>query len=67
MRERYERVIGYVEHLTRDLRESTKGIKRIKIREMETSSDMEETLLELLEAQSKLNTRESEMGKVRPE
>ena len=33
-------------------------MNRIKIREMETSSGMEGTKLELLEAQSKLKTRE---------
>ena len=48
-------------------REITKEMERIMIREMETSSDMERTRLGLMEAQSKLNTRESEMGKVRPE
>ena len=53
--------------MTRYLRDRTKEIERINIREMETSFDLEGTRLGLLEAQSKLNTRESEMAKVRPE
>ena len=36
--------------MTRDLRDRTKDMKRIKIRERETSSDLEETIFYLLEA-----------------
>ena len=57
MRERYERVMGDVKDLARDLRDSTKEIERINIREMETSSELKGTRLDLLEAQSKLKTR----------
>ena len=35
--------------MTRDLRDITKEMERIKIRERETSSDLEETILYLLE------------------
>ena len=41
----------------RDLRDSTEEMYRIKIRVMETSSEMDGTRLDLLEVQSKLNTR----------
>ena len=51
----------------RYVRDITKEMDRIMIREMETSSKMEGTRLGLMEAQSKLNNRESEMGKVRLE
>ena len=51
----------------RYLRDITKDMERIMIREMEISSEMEGMRLGLMEAQSKLKTRESEMGKVRPE
>ena len=67
MRERYERVLGDVKGFIIYLRDSTKEIKRIKISKMDTSSDLEGTRLDLLEAQSNLNTRESEMGKFHPE
>ena len=50
MRELYERVLGDVKDLTRDLRDSTNEIERINIREMDTSSDMEGEILDLLEA-----------------
>ena len=39
-----------VEDFTRDLRDSTKEMERIKIREREISSNLEETILYLLEA-----------------
>ena len=41
-----------------DLRDRTKDMERIKIRERETSFEMEDTRFDLLEAQSKLKTRE---------
>ena len=58
MRERYERVLGDIKYLTRDLRDNTKEIDRIKVREKDISSDLEGTILDLLEAQKKLNNRE---------
>ena len=67
MREQYERVLGNVKDLTRYLRNRTKDMERIKTREIDTSSDMEEKILDLLEVQSKINIRELEMGKVRLE
>ena len=67
MREWYERVLGDVKDLTRDLRDRTEEMERIKIREMETSSKLEGTRLDLLKAKSKLKTKESETGKIRPE
>ena len=45
----YERSLGDVKDLTRYLRDSENEIERIKIREMETSSDMEGTRLDILE------------------
>ena len=51
----------------RDLKDSTNDMDMIKTREMETSSDTEEKILDLLEVQSKINIRELEIGKVRPE
>ena len=57
MKERYDRFLEGVKDLTRDLRDSTKEIERIKIREIETSSKLEGTNLGLLEEQSKINTR----------
>ena len=42
-------------------------MERIKIMEMKTSSDLEGTGLDIMEVQSNLNNRESEMGKVSPE
>ena len=53
--------------MTRYLRDSTEDIERINIREMETYYELEVTILDRLEAQSKLSTRELEMGKVRLE
>ena len=67
MREQYERVLGNVKDLTRYLRNRTKDMERIKTREIDTSSDMEEKILDLLEVQSKINIRELEIGKVRLE
>ena len=67
MREQYERVLGNVKDLKRYLRNRTKDMERIKTREIDTSSDMEEDILDLLEVQSKINIRELEMGKVRLE
>ena len=61
------RVLGDVKNLTRDLSDSTEEIERINIRKMETSSAMEGKILDLMEFQSKLNTKESKMGKVCPE
>ena len=61
------RVLGDVKNLTRDLSDSTEEIERINIRKMETSSAMEGKILDLMEFQSKLNIRESKMGKVCPE
>ena len=49
MREWYERALGDVNNLTRDLRESTKEMERINIREREAYSDMEGLILNLLE------------------
>ena len=40
MMEWYERVLGDVKDLTRDLRDSTEEIERIKIRAMETFSEL---------------------------
>ena len=50
-----------VEDFTRDLRDSTKEMERIKIREREISSNLEEKILYLLEASPKLEVRGSEM------
>ena len=50
MREWYERDLGDVVYLTRDLRDRTKEMGSIKMRERETSSDLVETRLYLLEA-----------------
>ena len=61
------RVLGDVKNLMRDLSDSTEEIEMINIRKMETSSAMEGKILDLMEFQSKLNTRESKMGKVCPE
>ena len=58
MRERYERFQWDFKDLTRYLRDSTKEIESIKIRDMETYSNLEGVILELMEAQSKLNTRD---------
>ena len=58
MRERCERVLGDFKDLTRDLRDSTKEIERINMREIETSYELEGMRLDILESQSKLNTRE---------
>ena len=55
----YGRVLGDVNYLTRNLREKTKEMYMIKIMEMETSYDLEGTGLDHMEAQSKINTRES--------
>ena len=44
--------------MTRDLRDSTKEIERINMREIETSYELEGMRLDILESQSKLNTRE---------
>ena len=49
---------GDIKYLTRDLRDNTKEIDRIKVREKDISSDLEGTILDLLEAQKKLNNRE---------
>ena len=57
--EQYERFLGYVKDLTRDLRDSIKEIDRIKIREMETCSKLKGPRLDLLGAQSKQNIRDS--------
>ena len=51
MRERYEMFLGDVKYLMIDLRDSTKEMERIKIREMETSSELEGRMLDLLEVQ----------------
>ena len=51
--------------MTRYLRDSTEDIERINIREMETYYELKGTILDRLEAKSKLSTRELEMGKVR--
>ena len=51
--------------MTRYLRDRTKEMDRIKIREKETSSELEGKILYLQEARSKLETRESEMMKIR--
>ena len=53
--------------MTRDLSNSNKEMDRIKIRDMEKSSDLERMRLYLLEEQSNLNTRESEIRKFRAE
>ena len=49
--------MGDVKGFTRDLRDRTKELGRIKIREKEISSDLEETILYLLEAWLKLEVR----------
>ena len=51
MREWYERDLGDVNNLTRDLRESTKDMERINIRDRETYSNLESIRLDFLEAQ----------------
>ena len=45
MREQYKRALGGVKDLKRYLRDMTKEMERINIRDMETSSDMEGTRL----------------------
>ena len=50
MREKYDRALGDVKDLTRDMRYMTKDKESINIRGTETSSNMEGKILELLEA-----------------
>ena len=65
MREQCEKALGGVNDLTKDLRDRTEDIERNNIRDGETFSNMEGGRLDLLEAQSKLETRESQIRKVR--
>ena len=41
MREQYERDLGDVNYLTRDLIDTTKGMERINVMDRETSSNLE--------------------------
>ena len=50
MKGQYETDLGDVTYLTRDLMERTKDMDRINIRDRETSSDLEDIILYLLEA-----------------
>ena len=67
VRERYERLLGDVKELTRYLTDRINYMERINIINMETSSKTEGKILEIMEAQSNINTGESKMGKFRPE
>ena len=49
--------------LKRYLRYMTKEMESINIRDMETSSDLEGTILDLLEVQYNLDTRELEISR----
>ena len=40
---------GDVDDLTRDLKDRTEEMERIKVRERETSSDLEDTILYLMD------------------
>ena len=53
----YERDLERVEYFTRYLRYITKDMERINTREMETSSELEGTILELLDVQSNMETK----------
>ena len=53
----YERDLERVEYFTRHLRYITKDMERINTREMETSSELEGTILELLDVQSNMETK----------
>ena len=65
MKEQYERALGEVMYLNMYLRESTKEMDSINTRNRDISYNLEGTRLDLLEAQSKLETRELETRKVR--
>ena len=64
MREQYESALGDVKDLARDMRDRTKDMDMINIRDTEVSYDLEGGRLYLLEAQPKLVTRELETRKV---
>ena len=57
IRECYERSLGGVEYLMRGLRDRTGDMERINITEREISSELEGTILELLEEKYYMEVR----------
>ena len=51
MREHFERALWDTKDLMRNIRDRTKNMERINIRDMDLSYDLEGTRLDLLEAQ----------------
>ena len=65
MRQHYDRDLGDTKDFTRDMRNRTEDTESIYIRVRETSSNNKGTIFDLLEDQSKLETKEFETRKVR--
>ena len=63
-REWHDRDLRNAKYVMRYLRDSTKEMERINIREREKFYDMEGTRLGLLEIKLNMDTRESEIRKV---
>ena len=66
-KEGYEKALGGVGYLIRDLQDRNKDMARINIREREILFNMEGKRLDLLEVQYNLNTSELETRKFRLE